>query len=158
MGSWEYPTNFLVINPKIRLDGHPLILGRPCLATVDAYIGCLTGSMTIAKGDAINNIAIYPPTKQSLPTVDIHKQPHTYWEQNVCSPLTIVEALEFKYQTKDDVINNFMNQPYTSGNLKCQMLKLVIDNEAQEDPLVDIDDQHIPMTVVRNNMPIEMKP
>lgn len=23
--SWEYPTNFLIINPKTRLDGHPLI-------------------------------------------------------------------------------------------------------------------------------------
>ena len=37
--SWEYPTNFLVINPKNRMDRHPLILGRPWFATVDAYIG-----------------------------------------------------------------------------------------------------------------------
>ena len=27
--SWEYPVDFLVINPRSRLDGHPLILGRP---------------------------------------------------------------------------------------------------------------------------------
>ena len=38
--SWEYPANFLVINPKNRLYGHPLILVRPWLATADAYIGC----------------------------------------------------------------------------------------------------------------------
>ena len=38
--SWEYLTDFLVINPKSRLDGNPVILGRPWLATVDAYIGC----------------------------------------------------------------------------------------------------------------------
>ena len=38
--SWEYPTNFLIINLKNRLDGHPLILGRPWLATADAYNGC----------------------------------------------------------------------------------------------------------------------
>ena len=38
--SWEYPTDFLVINPKTRIDKHPLILGRPWLATADAYIGC----------------------------------------------------------------------------------------------------------------------
>jgi hypothetical protein len=25
--SWEYPADFLVINPRSRLDGHPLILG-----------------------------------------------------------------------------------------------------------------------------------
>ena len=83
--------------------------------------------MTIARGDAIKNIAIYPPTKPSLPTINIHKQPHTYWEQNIRSPLTIVEALEFNDQTEDDVINNFINQPSTSRNLRCQMLKAVID-------------------------------
>jgi len=38
--SWEYPIYFLVINPKSRLDGHPLILGGPWLVTTDAYIGC----------------------------------------------------------------------------------------------------------------------
>ena len=47
--SWEYPADFLVINPKNRLDGHPLILGRQWLATVDAYIGCRQGNMTINK-------------------------------------------------------------------------------------------------------------
>ena len=38
--SWEYPAEFLIINPKNRLDGHPLILSKPWLATADAYIGC----------------------------------------------------------------------------------------------------------------------
>ena len=27
--SWEYPTEFLVLQPKSHLGGHPLILGRP---------------------------------------------------------------------------------------------------------------------------------
>ena len=34
--SWEYPADFLIINPKNQLDGHPLILGRPWLATIYA--------------------------------------------------------------------------------------------------------------------------
>lgn len=34
--SWEYPENFLLINPRNQLDRHPLILGRPWLATTDA--------------------------------------------------------------------------------------------------------------------------
>jgi hypothetical protein len=42
--SWEYPTDFLIINPRSGLDGHPLILGRPWLTTTDAYIGCRTGT------------------------------------------------------------------------------------------------------------------
>ena len=27
--SWEYPTNFLVLQPNLELGGHSLILGRP---------------------------------------------------------------------------------------------------------------------------------
>ena len=38
--SWEYPTYFLVLQPKAKLIGYPLILGRPWLATTDAYISC----------------------------------------------------------------------------------------------------------------------
>lgn len=38
--SWEYPADFLIINPRNQLDGHPLILSRPWLAIVDTYIGC----------------------------------------------------------------------------------------------------------------------
>ena len=59
--------------------------------------------------------------------VKIHKHPYEYWEQKIHPPLTLVEALEFKDQTKDDVINNFMSQPPTSGNLKFQMLKIVLE-------------------------------
>ena len=77
----------------------------------------------MAKGDSINNIFIYPLAKPCLPTINIHKQPHTYWEQKQISPLTIVEALKLKDQTEDDVINNFMIQPSISENLKWKMLK-----------------------------------
>ena len=38
------------------------------------------------------------------------------------------------------------------------MLKKVLDNESQEDPLAEFDDQHIPTNVVHNNMPIEIDP
>ena len=27
--SWEYPADFLVLQPKVKLIGYPLILGRP---------------------------------------------------------------------------------------------------------------------------------
>ena len=78
--SWEYPADFLFINPKNRMDGHPLILGRPWLATTDAYIGCRAGRMTITRGDSIKNIIIYLPAKPSLPMIKIHKNPDTYWD------------------------------------------------------------------------------
>ena len=31
--SWEYPVDFMILTPKNNLGGHPLILGRPWLAT-----------------------------------------------------------------------------------------------------------------------------
>ena len=40
LDSWEYPVDFLVLQPKSNLGGCPIILGRPWLATVDAFIGC----------------------------------------------------------------------------------------------------------------------
>lgn len=127
--SWEYLVDFLVINPKNRMDGHPLILWKPWLATIDAYIGFQIGIMTISRGYFIKNIIIYPPTKPILFMVKTHKYMHTYWEQKIHPPLTLVEALQFKDQTKDNVINKFMNQPPTYGNLKCQMLKIVLEDE-----------------------------
>eukprot|EP00253_Pinus_taeda_P016090 PITA_16090 len=36
--SWEYLVDFLVLQPKEKLIGYPLILGRPLFATADAYI------------------------------------------------------------------------------------------------------------------------
>jgi len=35
--SWEYPIDFLVLQPKAKLTDYPLILGRPWLATNNAY-------------------------------------------------------------------------------------------------------------------------
>ena len=48
--SWEYLADFLVLQPKAKLTGYPLILGRPSLAIADAYITCQAGSMTIKNG------------------------------------------------------------------------------------------------------------
>ena len=59
--SWEYPTDFLVLQPMLQLGGHPLILGRPWLATDDACIICQSGSMTISDGTKTNKITLYPP-------------------------------------------------------------------------------------------------
>ena len=64
--SWEYLANLLVLQPKSHLGGHPLILGRPWLATADACISCQSGSMTISDGTKIKNLTLYPPDRPSL--------------------------------------------------------------------------------------------
>ena len=156
--SWEYPADFLIINPINRLDGHPLILGRPWIVTADAYISCQIGSMTIARGNNVKNLDLYPPAQPSLTIINTRKQHVTYLTENIRSPLTIEDALEFKNQTKDDIINTYINHPAAISNLKCHMIKLALDNEIEEDPLKDINDQTIPTTTVYNSKPIEIEP
>jgi len=106
----EYPANFLITNPKNQLDGHPLILGRPWLATTDAYISYRQGSMAITRGANIKNLALYPPAQPSVKIMKTNKHPVLYLTENIRSPLTIEDALDFKDQTEDDVINNFISQ------------------------------------------------
>lgn len=61
LDSWEYLAYFYVLQPKIKLGGHPLILGRPWLATVDADIGHRSRNMTITHGAETKHINLYPP-------------------------------------------------------------------------------------------------
>jgi hypothetical protein len=67
VNSWEYPADFLIINPRSGLEGHPLILGRPWLAIADVYIGYQIGNMTITRGCITKNLILYPPAKP-IPT------------------------------------------------------------------------------------------
>jgi len=85
--------------------------------------------MTITRGNDVNNLALYPPTQPRLPIVKIRKQPTTYLKENICSPLTMADALEFKNKTEDDVINTFVNHPAVVSNLRCHMIEAVLDNE-----------------------------
>ena len=64
--SWEYPVDFLVIHPKDKLTRYPLILGRPWLATTDAYVSCRARNMTIKNGHMSKQLVLYPPTQSSL--------------------------------------------------------------------------------------------
>jgi hypothetical protein len=59
LDSWEYPIDFMVLQLKSNLGGDPLILGRPWLATVDAFISCILGDMTIAHEDSVKKFNIH---------------------------------------------------------------------------------------------------
>lgn len=156
--SWEYTADFLIINPKNQLDGHPLILGRPLFATADAYIGCQQGSMTITRGANVKNLALYPPAQPSVTIIKTNKHPVLYLTENIRSPLTIEEALNFKDQTEDDAINNFISQVESRSHIKCHMIEVTFDNELEKDPLKDTHDQTIPTTSVSNSKIVEIEP
>ena len=67
---WNYCISSLVGIPcrlyghRIKgYKGHPIILGRPCLATANAFIGCRDGEMTISNGLSAQRLILYPPTQ-----------------------------------------------------------------------------------------------
>ena len=155
--SWEYPIDFLVINPRSRLDGHPLILGRPWLATSDAYICCRDGNMSIERGSVIKNLILYPPAKPSPPIVNLQLHSPKYQEENLRSPLSLYEALGLKNKLEEDVINSFINKPVFIGDSTCQMLKYLLDNDAQGDPLENLNDNNITTIIVHNRFPIDIE-
>eukprot|EP00253_Pinus_taeda_P002517 PITA_02517 len=155
--SWEYPTDFLIINLKTRLDGHLFILGRPWLATADAYIGCRQGNMIITRGTYIKNLVLYPPAQPSVTIVKTNRHPVSYLTDNIRSPLSIQEALEFKDQTEDDAVNNFISQTELTSHTQCHMIKATFDNELKENPLKDTHDHTIPVTFVVNSKIVEIE-
>lgn len=66
LNSWEYSVDFIILSPKATLGGYPIILGRPWLATADAYIGCRSGDMTISDGITTKTPALYSPAQPQL--------------------------------------------------------------------------------------------
>ena len=59
--SWEYLTDFLVMQPKTKFNGYPLILGRSWLAIVDAYTSCRARNMTIKNRLLSKQLVLFPP-------------------------------------------------------------------------------------------------
>eukprot|EP00253_Pinus_taeda_P007628 PITA_07628 len=131
--SWEYPTDFLVLQPKEKLTGYPLILGRPWLATADAYISCRAGNMTIKNGPMSKQLVLYPPA-QPLLEHDLPLSLEEGDEDEVYSaPLCTVETTRGGPQTEDDLIEMLIQNPPPSA---LSLGELVED--AQASTLVDL--------------------
>ena len=52
--------DFMILTPKNDLGGHPIILGRPWLATDDAFISCRSGDMYISDGSSTKKFNLSP--------------------------------------------------------------------------------------------------
>jgi hypothetical protein len=120
LDSWEYPVDFLVLQPKSNLGGHPLILGRPWLATADAFIGCRTGNMIISHGTERKQITLYPPAQKpsvidQLPWLDETNQQ----QEEVIQPiLSINQAFDFREENNEDLLDYFISEPDISEELR----------------------------------------
>jgi hypothetical protein len=63
LASWEYPVDFMIIHSKDPKKGHPIILGRPWLATTNTFIGCRGGDMFISNGIFSQKLTLFPPAR-----------------------------------------------------------------------------------------------
>jgi len=114
--------------------------------------------MTITRGDNIKNLTLYPLAQPSVTMIKTNKHLVSYLTDNIRSPLTIQEALDFKDQTEDDAINKFISQTKSRFCTQCHMIEAAFNNELEEDPLKDTHDQTIPVTSVANSKIVEIEP
>jgi hypothetical protein len=106
MESWNYLVDFTVLQPKTKLAGHPLILGRTWLATTDAFISCRSRSMNISNGYETKQLTLSP---HATPLANNDNSVWVDFEDQPTQPLlTIGQALSLKDSTEDEIINNFI--------------------------------------------------
>jgi hypothetical protein len=153
--SWNYPVDFTVLQPKTKLGGHPLILGRPWLATADAFISCRSGSMTISNGYETKQLTLYPhatplPNNDNLVWDDFEDQP--------TQPLlTIGQALSLKDSTEDEIINKFICDPSSVSPEIHSQLTAIMESENPED-FDSASPPQTPKTISSKSIPIEIEP
>jgi hypothetical protein len=108
LASWEYPVDFFVIHSKDPTKGHLIILGRPWLATSNAFIGCREGEMTISNRISIQKLTIYPPTQPIMENLWWLECPYENeeWEEPV---LPSDHARALQVHTIENVLNQFIS-------------------------------------------------
>ena len=161
--SWEYPVDFLVLNIQSKLDGHPLILGRPWLATTNAYIECRSRNMLISNGNSKKSLVLYPPARPNLVAFPKEASEECplwvdYEEEyeDVRLVLTIGKALHFQNETKNENINTFINCPNSTPQSTQKLLETIMDFDNQKGITPEIKAEIIPTTIVHNNISIEI--
>jgi len=163
VNSWQYPLNILVLHTQSPASGHPLILVRPWLVTADACIGCRSRYMLISNGEVTKKLILYPPAEPSSPdklgftlTQNSLSARGLEPENEEIRPiLTIGEALYFKYQTENDAISTFINNPNSVSNSNRPTIMSCNVQEAIE---LESKVENVPVIVPHNNIPIEIEP
>ena len=108
--SWEFPIYFMVIQPKL-MEGHPMILGRPWLATVDAYIGCRNGEMIISNGVATKKLTLHQPAQPVVHNPLWLEDP--YETQEIDQPLIdIDQTRDLQENIEEHILDQFLSSDY----------------------------------------------
>eukprot|EP00253_Pinus_taeda_P020748 PITA_20748 len=127
--SWNYPADFVVLQTKTKLGGHPLILGRPWLATADAFISCRSRSMTISNGQETKQLTLYP---HATPMINNDNSIWVNYEEEETQPiLTVRQALTLKDSTEDELSSNFISKPSSVISEIHNHLTAILESESQ---------------------------
>jgi hypothetical protein len=103
LASWEYPVDFLVIYSKSSSKiGHPVVLGRPKLATADAFINYRSDDMTISNGTHSQKLVLFPPS-QSTQEIPIWLE-NPYGEEDCIRPLLTLEQVRGMQEQSDEQV------------------------------------------------------
>ena len=104
----EISSRLIILQPKSNLGGHPLILGRPWLATAYDFIGCREGSMIISKENESKQISLYPPAKSITELEHMSWLTETNYEDEIVQPLFgISQAIN--EGNEEDLLNDFLS-------------------------------------------------
>jgi hypothetical protein len=153
--SWNYSADFMVLQPKTKLGDHTLILGRPWLATTDAFISCRSGSMTISNGYETKQLTLYPHT---TPLINNDNSVSIDFDDQLTQPiLTIRQASSLKDATEDEVINNFICEPSSVTPETHNQLAVLLESDNQEN-LSSENPPQTSTTISSKSIPVEIEP
>ena len=134
--SWEYPVDFIILQPKSNLGGHPLILGRPWLATTDAFIGCRARPMIISKENESKQISLYPPTKSITELEHMTWLTKTDCEDEIVQPLFgISQAIN--EGNEEDLLDNFIYNLEEETQIDHISINPIFESSFQENCIVN---------------------
>ena len=142
----------MVLQSKAKLGGHPLILGRPWLATTDAFISCRSGPMKISNGCETKQLMLYP---HATPMINNEDSVWLYYEDDDIQPiLTIGQALNLKDATKDGLISNFISEPSLVTSEAYKQLTTILDPKTQQ----ELRPEKLPQTSTAKSITVEIEP
>ena len=100
----------MVIQPKL-MEGHPMILGRPWLATTNAYISCIKGEMIIFNGLATKKTTLHPPSQ--LGSINALWVEDPYEHDAIKQPSINVEQIrKLQEKIEENILAQFLSTNY----------------------------------------------
>lgn len=100
----------MVIQPKL-MEGHPMILGIPWLATTDAYIGYRNGEMIISNGLSTKKVTLHQPAQPVVYNPLLLEDPYEIQDND--QPLIDVnQTRDFQEKIEEHILDQFLSSNY----------------------------------------------